>query len=111
MHGPGEYPHQSLIDSGVVERRADGGLYVTRAAWQKVTRGTPYEERGAFHFVGFKDDRYWNAIKTWGRPDFIHRFWDRRAVDEVAEGDVVIFADGDETQDVRTFSFDDSANF
>lgn len=104
-------PHQTLIDQGVVERRPDGGLYLTRTAWLKATIGTPYEGRGAFHFVGFKNDRYWNAIKTWGRPDFIHRFWDRRAVDEVVEGDVVIFADGDETQEVHPFAFDDSANF
>lgn len=63
------------------------------------------------HFVGFKDDRYQAAVKTFGRPDFIHRFWDRRAVDEVAEGDVVIFAEGDETQEVRQFAYDDSAYF
>lgn len=64
-----------------------------------------------WHFVGFKDDRYYTAVKVFGKPDFIHRFWDRRAVDEVAPGDVVIFADGDETQAVRQFAFDDSANF
>jgi hypothetical protein len=103
--------HQELIDQGVIRRGDDGRVYLTRAAWQNSTRGTPYEERGMFHFVGFKNDRYTNAVKTFGRPDFIHRFWDRRAVDEVAEGDVVVFADGDETQDVRTFAFDDSANF
>ena len=21
------------------------------------------------HFVGFKDERYWNAVKTFGKPD------------------------------------------
>ena len=103
--------HQGLIDQGVIRRLPDGRVQLTRDAWQSATRGTAYAERGVFHFVGFKDDRYTVAIKTFGRPDFIHRFWDRRAVDEVAEGDVVIFADGDETQTVRTFAFDDSANF
>lgn len=65
----------------------------------------------AIHFVGFKDDRYNTAIKVFGTPDFIHRFWDRRAVAEVQPGDVVVFANGDETQDVNPYTFDDSANF
>jgi hypothetical protein len=102
---------EKLINDGVIERLPDGRLKLTRAAWQAVTIGTPYEERGMFHFVGFKDDRYMAAVKTFGRPDFIHRFWDRRAVDEVAPGDVVVFADGDEHQPVKPFAYDDSANF
>lgn len=65
----------------------------------------------AIHFVGFSDNRYNTAIKVFGTPDFIHRFWDRRAVDEVQPGDVVLFANGNETQDVNPFAFDDSANF
>ena len=63
------------------------------------------------HFVRFKDDRYLAAVRVFGPPDFIHRLWDRRAVDEIAPGDVVVFADGDETQPVVPFAFDDSANF
>ena len=65
----------------------------------------------AWHFVGFKDDRWHNAVKVFGQPDFVHRFWDRRAVAEVFAGDVVVFADGDETQDVRVHAYDDSAHF
>ena len=65
----------------------------------------------AIHFVGFSNDRYNTAIKVFGTPDFIHRLWDRRAVNEVTENDIVIFADGDETQAVETFAYDDSANF
>lgn len=64
-----------------------------------------------WHFVGFKNDRYRAACRAFGPPDFIHRFWDRRAVDEVAPGDTVVFADGDETQDVRPIAYDDSAHF
>lgn len=63
------------------------------------------------HFVGFKDDRWWNAIKTFGKPDFIHRFWDWRAVAEICDGDVVIFADGDENDEPRAHAYDDSAFF
>ncbi|MFL0160736.1 hypothetical protein, partial [Mycobacteroides chelonae] len=63
------------------------------------------------HFVRFKDDRYLNAVKTFGRPDFVHRFWDHRAVAEVMPGDTVVFAEGDEHQAVVTHSYDDSAFF
>lgn len=63
------------------------------------------------HFVRFSDDRFWSAVAVFGRPDFVHRFWDKRAVDEVAEGDIVVFAEGDETQAVNPFAYDDSAYF
>jgi len=67
--------------------------------------------RSATHFVGFKDDRYHNAVRAFGRPDFVHRFWDHRAVVEAVPGDRVIFADADEFQPVNPWTFDDSANF
>lgn len=50
------------------------------------------------HFVGFRDDRYWNAVKVFGPPDFIHRKWDKRAAREIAQQDVIVFAVGDEHQ-------------
>jgi cation diffusion facilitator CzcD-associated flavoprotein CzcO len=60
----------------------------------------------AIHFVGFRDDRYWNAVKVWGRPSFIHRGWDTRARREIAEVDTVVFANGphDQEPSVRTFN-------
>lgn len=61
------------------------------------------------HFVGFRDDRVHNARKVFGEPDFWHRFWDHRAAAEIAPGDVVIFASGDETVTPAFFAFDDSA--
>ncbi len=65
----------------------------------------------ALHFVGFKDDRYWNAVRVWGRPDFVHRFWDVRASHEIAPGDKVVFASGDEHSPLNPFAYDDSAYF
>lgn len=62
----------------------------------------------ALHFVGFKDDRVHSARRVWGDPDFWHRHWDRRAKAEVFAGDIVVFADGDDAQPVRKYSFDDS---
>jgi hypothetical protein len=63
----------------------------------------------ALHFVGFKDDRVFAAVKTFGRPDFWHRRWDYRAFCEVAEGDTVVFASGDENSPMDPHAFDDSA--
>ena len=54
--------------------------------------------RSVTHFVGFRDDRYWSAVKIWGRPAFIHIRWDRRAQRDIAPGDTVVFATGDEHQ-------------
>lgn len=51
--------------------------------------------RPCVHFVGFRDDRFWNALAIFGPPDFIHRKWDHRAQREIAPGDVAVHADGE----------------
>lgn len=96
---------KQFIDSGAITVDDDRIVKLTVRSWRMMTL------QPALHFVGFKDDRYWNAIKTFGKPDFIHRFWDYRAVCEVAPIDIVVFADGDETQAVREYAYDDSARF
>ena len=68
----------------------------------------------AVHFVGFKDDRYHNAVRVFGEPAFIHRVWDRRARNGGefdSQNDVFVFATGDENSTVKEFTFDDSAHF
>lgn len=59
------------------------------------------------HFVGFRDDRFLSAVRAFGRPDFIHRGWDMRARREIADGDLIIFADGPHEQAPRLKSYDD----
>lgn len=45
------------------------------------------------HFIGFRDDQsYWNAVKVFGPPDFIHMWHDNRMYGDVGEGDVLVFA-------------------
>ena len=56
------------------------------------------------HFVGFRDDRYWNALRVFGPPDMIHEAWDRYAADDVAPGDTVVFALGEANQKPRSFT-------
>lgn len=59
------------------------------------------------HFVGFRDDRYWNAVRVWGLPHYIHRGWDLRARREIADGDTIVFAEGPSCQPMRVKSYDD----
>ena len=59
------------------------------------------------HFVGFRDDRYWNAVRVWGLPDFIHPGWDTRANREIADCDTVVFATGDGSNPPTPFTFAD----
>ena len=100
-------PHlQTLVDRGVITVDASGVVRLTRKAWQNATNYTGYTENPMLHFVGFKDDRWHNAVKVWGKPDFIHRFYDHRAVGDIAPGDKVVFACPEE---LREYSFDDSA--
>lgn len=96
---------QNLIDSGSIIVDNNSVVKLTVRSWRLMML------QPALHFVGFKDDRYWNAVKTFGKPDFVHRFWDYRAVCEIAPIDVVIFADGDDSQKIREYTYDDSAFF
>lgn len=67
---------------------------------------------GAVHFINFKDSgRFHNAVKAFGPPDFIHRFWDIRAKAEVMPEDVAIFAVGNYSDKPKFYAYDDSAHF
>lgn len=62
------------------------------------------------HFVGFRGDEFHRAVRVFGYPDFIHYAYDHRALADMDEGDVVVFATGDEYQRVLP-SWDDSSFF
>lgn len=59
------------------------------------------------HFVGFRGEEYWSAVKVWGRPDMIHGRWDRRAQRDIGPGEIVIFATGDERKPLAKWNADD----
>jgi len=61
----------------------------------------------AVHFVGFRGEEYWSAVRAFGPPDYIHRGWDKRARRELADGDLVVFATGDFDQPVSERNFND----
>ncbi|GHH09456.1 hypothetical protein GCM10008023_06160 [Sphingomonas glacialis] len=52
----------------------------------------------AVHFVGFRGEEYWSAVRVWGKPGFIHVGNDNRMRREMADGDVVIYANGCEAR-------------
>jgi hypothetical protein len=57
--------------------------------------------RPAVHFIGFRGEEYWSAVKVWGPPGFIHMGWDRRALRDIHPDDTVIFAKGTEKDPFR----------
>lgn len=59
------------------------------------------------HFVGFRGEEYWSAVRIWGLPDFYHRVWDQRARREVADYDLCVFAKYD-PEHPSPYNFDDS---
>ena len=60
------------------------------------------------HFIGFKGDEYHSAVKIWGKPGMVHIGYDIRALTEIGEDDIVIFAKGEWTQAPNTkFNFPD----
>ena len=73
----------------------------------------------AIHFIGFKpgSQDWWNAVKIFGKPDFVHRKWDERAayggeIDPV--NDILVFSRASEWDACRfnrpmRGSVDDSA--
>lgn len=59
------------------------------------------------HFIGFRDDRYWAAVKVFGPPHYVHIGWDLRARREIDAEDLIVFAEGSYDQEPRVKSFDD----
>jgi len=68
--------------------------------------------KACLHFVGFRGDEYTRAVRIFGKPDFIHRYWDHRAIgDIVADLDTVVFAKGTERDVPNVYAFNDSECF
>lgn len=61
----------------------------------------------ATHFVGFRGEEYWSAVRVWGLPDFYHRGYDLRMRRDVAINDTVVFANGCEERGSQWHSYPD----
>ena len=62
------------------------------------------------HFVGFRDERYHNAVRIFGEPEMVHEAWGRYAADDVAPDDLVIFAEGEWDQEPRSLAVEAAMN-
>lgn len=62
----------------------------------------------AVHFVGFRGEEYWSAVRVFGLPDVYHRVWDQRAQREIGEHDTVIFAKYGPDWRPSPYNYDDS---
>ena len=59
------------------------------------------------HFIGFRGEEYWSAVRVFGRPDFVHAWHDARMWGDVGDNDVLVWA-GKERDDVqREYSWQD----
>jgi hypothetical protein len=43
------------------------------------------------HFIGFRGEEYWSAVRVWGKPHFIHERATWSCLGEIAAQDKVIF--------------------
>lgn len=104
-NGKGQHPAQS--DDREVKHGFQPWAY---DKWYEDSQA--YNERPLVHFVGFRGEEYWSAVRVWGTPDFIHRVNDNRLLNggEKCDQDVVIYANQYESKHTN-FSFDDSAQF
>ena len=57
------------------------GVCAERGLWSRIIASTG-RSRSSTH----------SAVRVFGLPDFYHRTWDRRAQQDIAAGDTVVFA-------------------
>lgn len=43
------------------------------------------------HFIGFRGEEYWSAVKVWGKPDFVHLKATWSCLGEIDADDIVVF--------------------
>lgn len=59
------------------------------------------------HFIGFRGEEYHSAVKVFGKPHMIHMGWDKRALRDIGEEDLVVFARGTEHDEPRARNYPD----
>jgi hypothetical protein len=47
---------------------------------------------GCVHFIGFRGDEYWSAVRIWGKPDYTWPQATWHILGDIAPEDTVIFA-------------------
>lgn len=60
------------------------------------------------HFIGFRGEEYWSAVRVWGPPHYVHMGLDRRARRDIDPGDTVVFANGAESWPTPDWNYPDT---
>ena len=61
----------------------------------------------SIHFIGFRGEEYWSAVRVWGRPDFVHLIHDHRLYGDVGQDDVLIFGPKADPLIISAYSWQD----
>ena len=61
----------------------------------------------SIHFIGFRGEEYWSAVRVWGRPDFVHLIHDHRLYGDVGQDDVLIFGPKADPTIISAYSWQD----
>jgi len=59
------------------------------------------------HFIGFRGEEFWSAVRVFGYPDFIHKWHDHRMYGDVGDGDTLVFANKATPNIISEFSWQD----
>ena len=59
------------------------------------------------HFIGFRGDEYFRAVRVFGLPDFIHLTHDHRMYGDVGSDDKLVFGPKAEPNRISEFSWQD----
>ena len=59
------------------------------------------------HFIGFRGEEYWSAVRVWGRPDFVHLIHDHRLYGDVGQEDILIFGPKADPKIISAYSWQD----
>lgn len=59
------------------------------------------------HFIGFRGEEFWSAVKVFGYPDFIHLWHDSRMYGDVSTTDILVFGPKGNPNQISEYSWQD----
>jgi hypothetical protein len=59
------------------------------------------------HFIGFRGEEFWSAVKVFGYPDFVHLIHDNRMYGDVGDEDTLVFGPKASPDKISEYSWQD----
>ena len=96
-------PYEPVGSRKIGERMSKHGWKYEDAVWvfsqceevtkdvREFTEGFYGAEKSCVHFVGFRGEEYWSAVRIWGKPDYTWPQATFHTLGECAPADLVIF--------------------